>query len=220
MSWPSVGVLGRCRRAAGWSRRWWPDLVAEPAQLAVDAPVAPGRVLPGQPQHQPADLRRYSGSATLVRIGPSAPDQLPMPPQQRGWLDKQPTPVWARQQPRQSGQHRPVRPVDPRTSDVASQHRDLVAQHQRLGILGRRATRRQGKPSQQLAEGQMISRKAMPRSSRANRHRGELAAQGLRSSFWHPQVTTAWLEVPLAGLRRGSRYSPRPSTTRSRAAAR
>jgi NAD(P)-dependent dehydrogenase (short-subunit alcohol dehydrogenase family) len=28
----------------------------------------------------------------------------------------------------------------------------------------------------------------MTRSSRAKRHRGELAAQGLRSSFWHPQV--------------------------------
>jgi hypothetical protein len=37
-----------------------PELVAESAQFAVDAAVAPGRVLPGQPQHQTAELQRHA----------------------------------------------------------------------------------------------------------------------------------------------------------------
>ena len=49
--------------------------------FTVDATVAPGRVLPGQPQHQRPDLCRYGGAATPVRIAPAAPDQLPMPAQ-------------------------------------------------------------------------------------------------------------------------------------------
>jgi hypothetical protein len=43
-----------------------PKLVPEPAQLTVDAAVAPGRVLPGQPQHQIADLQRHARTATPV----------------------------------------------------------------------------------------------------------------------------------------------------------
>jgi hypothetical protein len=33
-----------------------------------------------------------------------------------------------------AGQQGTLSPVDPRTSDVPPQHRDLVAQHQQLGI--------------------------------------------------------------------------------------
>src|SRR6266496_1995450 len=36
-----------------------PALVPQSAQLAVDAAIPPGRVLPGQPQHQRADLGRH-----------------------------------------------------------------------------------------------------------------------------------------------------------------
>jgi hypothetical protein len=63
-----------------------PDAVSEATQLAVDAAVAPSRVLPGQPQHQIPDLRRRAGAAAAVWIGPVAPNQVAMPAQQRGRL--------------------------------------------------------------------------------------------------------------------------------------
>jgi len=45
------------------------DPVAQSAQLAVDAAITPSRVLPGQPQHQLAELGRQSRTATLTGIG-------------------------------------------------------------------------------------------------------------------------------------------------------
>ena len=48
----------RRQRAAGWSTRCSPDPVpvSETAQLAMDPPIAPARVLPSQPQHQLAEF--------------------------------------------------------------------------------------------------------------------------------------------------------------------
>jgi hypothetical protein len=60
-----------------------------------------------------------------------------MPTQQRGRLHEQPTPGPLGQQPRKASQHRPVCPVDLPPARSASQHPDLVAQHQQLGVLGR-----------------------------------------------------------------------------------
>jgi hypothetical protein len=67
-----------------------PALVAQPAQLAqltVDATVAPGRVLPGQPHHQRPKLGRHSRATAPVRVPPAASDQIAMPAQQRLRLD-------------------------------------------------------------------------------------------------------------------------------------
>jgi len=62
-----------------------------------------------------------------------------MPAQQRCGLHEQPAPDRTGQQPRQPGQHCPVGPVDPRLGRLASQHRDLVAQHEQLVVPCRRA---------------------------------------------------------------------------------
>jgi hypothetical protein len=51
-----------------------------------------------------------------------------------------------------SSPHGPVCPVDPRSSHLAPQHRDLVAQHEQLNILCPRTPRRQPKPAHQPAE--------------------------------------------------------------------
>jgi len=75
-----------------------------------------------------------------------------MPPQQRFRLYEQPAPGWTGQQLCEPGQYRPVGPVDRRPSDLASQHRDLVAQRQQLSVLGGRTPRQQRKPPQHLAE--------------------------------------------------------------------
>jgi len=147
--WVNTGALQDAPHGAG------PDLVAETAQLAVDAAVAPGRVLFGHPQDQLAELGRYGGTATPVGVGPAAPDQVAMPWQQRGRLHQPSPPDRARQEPRKPGQHRAVGPVHPGSDHLPAEHRDLVPQHQQLRVLGRRAPCQQRKPSQQLAEAQI-----------------------------------------------------------------
>jgi hypothetical protein len=91
-----------------------PALVAEAAQLAVDAAIPPGGVLPSKPQHQRADLRRDARTATAVRVGPAASDQVAMPAQQRRRLHEHTPPSRTRQQPGEPGQHRPIGPIEPR----------------------------------------------------------------------------------------------------------
>jgi GNAT superfamily N-acetyltransferase len=66
------------------------DAYPKPEQLALDALVAPARILPGQPDDQVLELlveRRSPCSA--VRVGPGAGDQPPMPAQQRLRLDEE-----------------------------------------------------------------------------------------------------------------------------------
>jgi hypothetical protein len=50
------GARGRRRPGAARSTPCWPTPVAEPEQLAVDAPMSSGRILGGQAQHQVWDL--------------------------------------------------------------------------------------------------------------------------------------------------------------------
>jgi hypothetical protein len=69
-----------------------PALVTKPAQLTVDATVAPGRVLPGQPQHKRPKLGHHSRATPLVRLAPAASDKVSMPAQQRFGPDEQPAP--------------------------------------------------------------------------------------------------------------------------------
>ena len=121
----------------------------------MDATVPPGRVLPGQPEHQPAELGRQSRAATLVRVAPAASDQASMPAQQRFGLDEQPAPGRAGQQPREPSQHGSVGPVHPRPGYLASQHHDLVTQHEQLSVLRGRTPRQQRKPPQCLTEQQI-----------------------------------------------------------------
>jgi tight adherence protein B len=96
-----------------------PDHGAEAAQLAVDAPVAPGRVLPGQPQHERPNLSRHSWAAMPVRVAPTASDQIAVPAQQCFGPDEQPVPGRSGQQPRESSKHGLVGPVDPRPAHLA-----------------------------------------------------------------------------------------------------
>jgi len=78
-----------------------------------------------------------------------------MPVQQRRRLHEQPTPERPGEQPSEPSQHRPVCPGDRRPGHPPAQHRDLVAQHQQLSVLGCRASGQQRKPPQHLAEQQI-----------------------------------------------------------------
>jgi hypothetical protein len=108
----------------------------EPGQLAVDAAVAPGWVLRRQPQYQPARLPADGWPARSgVRIGPMSGDQLPMPPQERGWSDEERRPPRPGQEPGQRRKHHSVGRLQVRAVDLPAQHRDLVAQHEQLDVL-------------------------------------------------------------------------------------
>ena len=66
------------------------DLVAESGEFAVDAPVAPRRILGGQAHDQGTDARGNGGATRpSVRGGPAASDELAVPAQNRGRSDEE-----------------------------------------------------------------------------------------------------------------------------------
>jgi len=67
--------------------------LAEPAQLAVDPTIAPGRILPGQSQHQLAQLHRHAWTTTPVWVDPTASDQVPAPAQSQSTSPASVSPV-------------------------------------------------------------------------------------------------------------------------------
>lgn len=86
----------------------------EAGQLAVDTPVAPGRVVAGHLQHQLADGRRGTGPARCTsRMSPVPPDEVGVPAQQglRGDDRAQLAEPTAGQKPGQRGQDGPGQPM-------------------------------------------------------------------------------------------------------------
>jgi catechol 2,3-dioxygenase-like lactoylglutathione lyase family enzyme len=67
-----------------------------------------------------------------VWVGPALGDEVTVPAQQGGRLDEAPSLAKAREQSHQAGQHGPVGRLQRRTADLASEYRDLVAQHDDL----------------------------------------------------------------------------------------
>jgi hypothetical protein len=76
------------------------------------------------------------------------PTGVPAQQGSRGGDQAQLPKLAARQQPDQRGQHRPVRPRQPRGLDLTLKHGDLVAQDQDLGVLGAIGPGEQGKPAE------------------------------------------------------------------------
>ena len=112
------------------------DAMAEAEELALDAPVPPPWVLPGQPPDQLTDFLRDGRTPSGIRVGPLILDQAPVPGQQRAGCHDPVQPQVPGQQPRQRGDHRAVSPVRLRAGDLAAQDRDLVPQDQDLNLLG------------------------------------------------------------------------------------
>ena len=110
---------------------------AQLLQLTDDAQVAPAGVLPRQAHDQLGGLRRQRWTADVaVRIGPAPPDERPVPAKDRLGRDEERRPPLSGNQPGESGDERPIRPAEAGTGDLASQHGQLVAQHEGLCILG------------------------------------------------------------------------------------
>jgi hypothetical protein len=76
-----VGTNRRQRLVQDLPHRAGRDPVAQAGEFALDSPVAPGRILLGQPQRQRPDGRIDRRSAwSAVRVGPVPREQVPMPP--------------------------------------------------------------------------------------------------------------------------------------------
>jgi hypothetical protein len=112
------------------------DRDAELAQLASDPQVAPTAVLAREPQDQLAHLTAdWRPSGTAVRVGPAAGDQLPMPAQQRLRLNHERLPAASRQDPAQRREQQPVVRLESRLTDLPTEDRQLVPEHENLELL-------------------------------------------------------------------------------------
>jgi len=106
---------------------------AQRCQLAVDAPVAPGSILPGKAHDQGSGARRGGGPpGRPVWVGPLPADEVSVPAQHRGGLDEKPTPASTREQPPEASEHCSVCGLECRAVYLSPEPRDLMAQHDDL----------------------------------------------------------------------------------------
>jgi hypothetical protein len=111
--------------------------VAEPDELAMDAAVAPGRVLPHHPHGKvPDPLHDGRSPGGPVGPGPMACNPLAVPSQQRVGGDQPAGPSGTRERSRDRAEQAAVRFGQGRPLDLSSQHGELVAQNDDLKILG------------------------------------------------------------------------------------
>jgi hypothetical protein len=116
-------------------------LDAEALGFALDALIAPARVLPRQADDQLLDLpveRRPPRSTT--RVGPCAGDQPPVPAQQRLGPDEEARPARPRQDTADGGEQGPVGRFELWSWSLAAEHGELMTQDKDLQILGGIAT--------------------------------------------------------------------------------
>jgi hypothetical protein len=94
----------------GGADRGCRDAHTKPEQLALDALVAPARVLPGQADDQLLQfLVEWRSPCSAVRVGPGAGDQPPVPAQQRLWPDEEARPAGSGQGAADRCEQRPIR---------------------------------------------------------------------------------------------------------------
>ena len=157
------------------------DAVTEPAQLAVHPAVSPGRVLPGQPQHQVTDLHAGPRTAWPTRIGPLASGQLAVPGQQRARRDQPMDAQHGWQLPGQRREDGTVGPVRLGPGDLTPKHRDLMAENHDLRVFGRLAAAEQHQPAEDPGHDQVEQAKGhKPRSCRNQPIRPNSRSQHLR----------------------------------------
>jgi len=123
-------------------------------RLALDASVAPERVLLGQSPHEELGLERDPPSRLdSMRSTPFSTDQLPMPSPQRVRRDQGREPFACRSQSLEQGQDDPLIWSDPRTIHLATEDTEFLAEHQQLDVLGpRRPTGEQNQPEELTAD--------------------------------------------------------------------
>jgi hypothetical protein len=202
---PAQGRPDRCRVDTGALQDGpdgaGPNLVAEPAQLTVDAAVAPGRVLPGQPQHQSPELQRHAWTTTPVRVAPAAPNPdrgASAATFRAGRLSRRSNVSGRTIKPCQLGRgNRRASPastarsaqftrgrVTPRRSTATSWRSISSSAFLAAELRASNASHRSAWQNSKYS-----SRSVMRRSSWPHGLFDQLAAQHPRSTFWHPQVS-------------------------------
>jgi Transposase, Mutator family len=190
---------GRCR-----------DGGAESGELTVDTPVSPRRVLPCETHDQLAGFGRGGGSAAPVRVAPVVRDETSMPTQQRVGLHQKHRPAVTAEPTRERGEDRAVVGFEGRARHLTAQDRELMTQHEDLGILGTIPVAAQHQqidhePDETVETSHPVS-VAASGPLRSRQH--VTPVQHARTQIRHPQVE---IEVP-----RDRDGSYRPMTVRKR----
>jgi hypothetical protein len=122
------------QRRADRGRR---DLHTKVLELALDALVAPARILLGQADDELVDavVERWS-PLSMTRVGPRACDEAAVPAQQRLGLHEEARPASPRQRAADRSQQRPIGGLQPGSWNLAAEHGELVTQDKDLKILG------------------------------------------------------------------------------------
>ena len=173
----------------------------EAEEFALDAPVSPARVLPGQLPDQLAGLLRDWRAARGVGIGPLVLDDAPVPGEQGAGCHDPVQPEVPGERPREHGDHGPVSPVRLRAGDLAAEDRNLMTQYEDLHVFGGVAAGEQGQPAERPDHEQVEEAESMSAQGRS-------PGQMLCTSFGAPQARRGHASSHEAGTRRRSSRHP------------
>jgi len=192
--------------------RAWSQLDAELDQLSLDAAVAQPRVLRGQTEDELGGLgidRWPTGPA--MGIGPSSGNEPTVPGEQRLGRHREAGPARAGEEATQRRQERTIGGLVGKTSDLASEHSDLVTQRQQFDLVGALRANHQDSQLQQASErevGESPQSALHPRPPHAadgslRRRAQKNSCLGVRSG-----IRTLRVDWPLESAATVSRYRP------------
>jgi hypothetical protein len=116
--------------------------MSEFEQLALHPPIPPTRVLPRHPHHRRGETVVDWWSTRAARVGPPAAHEAAMPAKDRVGGDQVMATQPLGQPSDEGGKHGPVCPVHAWSWIGATEHRDLMSQHEELDVLNSGPTRR------------------------------------------------------------------------------
>ena len=136
--------------------------MAEASEFAVDAAVAPGRVLSGEAQNESPDIDRGRWASRSSRgMCPVTGDAATVPLEQGVGCDDPACSTWAGERGGDRAEHGAVSVVDGGSVDLTAEDGELVAEHDDLEVLGAaRADREAGKHGDEAVENAGDSRSA------------------------------------------------------------
>jgi hypothetical protein len=105
-----------------------------------------------------------------VGVGPVPPDEVAVPVEHGPWRHQERAPPLTRDEAGEQGDERPVGPAEAWPPDLASEHRQLVAQDEDLGVL-REGTRPVGPDEPEHPTEELVERPPFPWRRRVRRKR-------------------------------------------------
>ena len=118
--------------------------MSEAGQFAVDTAEAPGRVVAGEAEDEPADLGRGRwASWSSSGMCPVSGDAAAVPAEQGVGGDQPACPSWAGERGGDRSEEGSIIVVECWSVDLAAQDGELVAEHDDLEVLGTAGTKRE-----------------------------------------------------------------------------